>query len=100
VQRISHPMRLDSVGSVVSLDDASTRAAAELGAHVLACLQGERSLSPVYGLRDPAQDGISADVVAGAIAICEPELEVLSIRLSQPASGLVRVEAEVKWSES
>ncbi len=99
MQLISHPMRLDSAGAVVTIDDTSTRAAAELAGHVLSCLRGERPLAPIYGVRDQASGDVSADAVAGAIAVCEPEITVTAITLTETAMDRVRVQVDVEWSQ-
>jgi hypothetical protein len=99
VQTISHPMRLDSAGSLVTVDDASGRAAAELAGHVIACLRGERSLAPAYGVADAAGAGISTSQVAGALAICEPEITAKAVSLSSAGPDRLRVNVDVEWSQ-
>ena len=84
---ISFPMRLDSNGAIVTVDDYSARAAAEVAGHVIACRRGERPLAPSYGLPDPSVVGIDASVVAGAIAACEPEVRALQVSID-PASAI------------
>lgn len=95
MRMISHPMRLDSAGAVVTMDDDSDRAAAELAGHVLSCRTGERPLAPPYGLRevDPA-------TVAGTIAWCEPEIRASGITLTDPGPGRIGIRVDVEWSES
>lgn len=99
MQLLSHPMRLDSAGAAVTIDDSSARAAAELAGHVLSCLRGERSLAPIYGMRDPAMGSVSATAIAGALAICEPEIAATSIALTETAMDRVRVQVDVEWSQ-
>lgn len=100
MQTISHPMRLDSAGSVVTIDDAAPRAAAELAGHVLSCLRGERPLAPTYGIRDPSSANVSAEAIANALAVCEPDVAVKSIVLAESAMDRVRVQVDVEWSQS
>jgi hypothetical protein len=95
MRMISHPMRLDSMGAVVTIDDQSARAAAEVGAHVVACRTGERALAPPYGIPDPALHEVTRDDVAVAIATCEPELDLLAIYLR--GNGRQRVTVDVGW---
>ncbi len=95
MRMISHPMRLDSMGSVVTIDDQSPRAAAEVGAHVVACMHGERALAAPYGIPDAAQKPVTRDDVAVAIAMCEPELDLLAIYLRGDGRQLVTV--DVAW---
>ena len=97
---ISHPMRLDSAGNVVTIGDYTSRAAAEIAGHVVSCLQGERPLAPVYGAREAALGGIAPDIVAGAIAVCEPEITVTSVVVSDAGPDRVRLQVDVEWSQS
>lgn len=99
MQLISHPMRLDSAGAVVSIPDDSARAAAELAGHVVSCLLGERPLAPIYGVQEAAMSGVSATVVASAIALCEPEITVTAISVTDTAMDRVRVQVDVEWSQ-
>lgn len=96
---ISHPMRLDSAGAIVTIDDTSARAAAELTGHVISCLAGERTLSPLYGVRDPSGQGVSPSAVARAIAVCEPELTARAVTITDAGSDTVRVQVDVEWSQ-
>ena len=97
---ISHPMRLDSSGAVVTIDDASPRAAAEMTGHVISCLKGERPLAPAYGVADASSSGVSQSSVAGAMAHCEPEVAATAISLTAVAGDRVRVHVDVEWSQS
>lgn len=92
---ISHPMRLDSTGAVVTMDDDSDRAAAELAGHVLSTRTGERPLAPGYGLLevDPA-------TVAGSVAFCEPEIRLSAVAVSEAGPGRVGIRVDVEWSEA
>lgn len=94
---ISHPMRLDSAGAVVTMPDGSDRAAAELAGHVISCMAGERPLAPPYGMPD---DGINGERVAGVIALCEPEIEVVDVEVTDAGHGRVAVRVSVDWSEA
>jgi hypothetical protein len=93
-------MRLDSAGAAVTIDDQSNRAAAELAGHVLACLRGERSLAPAYGITDASGVGISPSAVAGALAVCEPEITATAITLTTVGPDRIRVHVDVDWSQS
>lgn len=97
---ISHPLRRDSAGAVVTVDDFAPRAAAEVAGHVVSCLLGERPLAPLYGMREAALAGVSPDMVAAAIGACEPELRVLGAEVSNAGPDRVRIQANVEWSQS
>jgi hypothetical protein len=92
-------MRLDSAGAVVTIEDTSARASAELAGHVIACLRGERPLAPEYGVADASGVGISSSAVAGAIAVCEPEISALSVSLAPVGTDRLRVHVDVEWSQ-
>lgn len=91
---ISFPMRLDSAGHVVTVADGSARAAAELAGHVVSTMTGERPLGPDYGLPE-----VSADLVAGAIAWCEPEVRATSVDVVPAGPGRVGIRVDVEWSD-
>lgn len=95
MQMISHPVRLDASGAVVTIDDGSDRAACELAGHVISCWQGERPLAPTYGLAEP-----DPDQVAGVVAWCEPEVVVASATVDGAGPGAVDIRVEVDWSQS
>lgn len=94
---ISHPMRLDSAGAVVTIDDDSPRAAAEVAGHVVSCLVGERPLAPGYGIPDPAS-GVSGEIVAAAITVCEPEVTATAVLITEADMRNVLVQVDVEWS--
>jgi len=91
---LSFPMRLDSTGAVVTMDDGSDRAAAEIAGHVVSTLTGERSLGPEYGLPE-----VSADLVAGAIDWCEPEIRATSVSVVPVSPGRAGIRVTVEWSD-
>lgn len=95
----SHPLRLDSSGAIVTVDDNSPQAAAEIAAHVIATAHGERPLAPGYGLPDPVVQGVNPAAVSAAIALCEPDLTVGSVRVSDVDGTRVRISVDVEWSQ-
>lgn len=96
---LSHPMRLDNVGSMVTIDDGSDRHAAELAGVIIATVTAERPLAPEYGLPDPTASGVSADVVAAAVSRCEPELDVISTTVTAGTENTSTVQLSVTWAE-
>lgn len=92
---ISHPMRLDGSGAVVCIDDSSDRAACELAGHVVSTLAGERPLAPAYGLTE-----VDPVLVAGVVALCEPEIDVISATVAPSEPGRVQIRMDVGWSEA
>lgn len=96
---ISHPMRLDSAGAIVTIGDYSARAAGEVAGHVVSCLTGERPLAPLYGMREAVLGDVSAEMVAAAVAVCEPEVTVTSSTVTPAGPGRVRIQVDVEWSQ-
>ena len=96
---LSHPMRLDNAGAMVTIDDGSDRHAAELAGVIIATGVAERPLAPEYGLPDPTASGVSADVVAAAVSRCEPELEVISTTVDTATTEIYTVNLCVIWAE-
>ena len=96
---ISHPLRFDSAGSIVTIEDGSARHAAELAGVVVATGMAERPLAPEYGLPDPTGHGVSADVVAAAVSRCEPELIIQAAKVEANADSTATVHLSVTWSE-
>lgn len=96
---LSHPMRLDNAGAMVTMQDSSDRQAAELAAIIVATGTAERALAPEYGLPDPTATGLSADVIAGAISRCEPDLTVNSTSITSASNDTATVQLSVSWSE-
>lgn len=97
---ISHPMRRDSTGAVVTVDPHSRSAAAQLALHVIACAHGERPLAPGYGLPDPLASGVSEGGLRAALAICEPEIDLVRVDVTATDPGRVAVRVDVEWSEA
>lgn len=96
---LSHPLRLDSAGAMVTIEDGSDRHAAELAGVVVATGVAERPLAPEYGLPDPTASGVSPDVIAAAVSRCEPELDVVSTAITASSDDTSTVQLSVIWSE-
>jgi hypothetical protein len=92
-------MRLDSAGAIVTIDDYAPRAAAEVAGHVVSCGIGERPLAPLYGMWEAALGDVSAEMVAAAVAVCEPEVTVTSSTITPAGHGRVRIQVDVEWSQ-
>lgn len=98
---IAHPFRLAGDGAVATVDAASAQACAQLAGHVLACQQGERSLSPLFGLPDMTGYGeVPADVVQVTLGMCAPELLVGEIDVADSEDGTVTIAVSVDWADA
>lgn len=98
MRTLSFPLRLDSAGQLATIDDASSRAAAELAGQVLSTSRGERPLAPSYGMTDPLTVGVDAGGAEAAIALSEPELAVRRVDVQQSGASSVTVTVDVEWS--
>lgn len=96
---LSHPIRLDNDGAMVTMDDGSDRQAAELSGVVIATSSGERPLAPEYGLPDPSSTGLTQEVVVAALIRCEPDLSVTSASIDPGTSNTAAVALSVTWAE-
>lgn len=96
---MSHPIRLDSEGAVITIDEGSERQAAELAGVVVATVAGERPLAPEYGLPDPTATGISASTIAAAVSLCEPDLTVTAAAVEPTSTPAATVRMSVTWAE-
>lgn len=96
---MSHPLRLDAAGAIVTIEDGSKQHAAELASIVLSTETGERSLAPEYGITDPTASDVSATTLAAAVSRSEPELEVADITITTTASGTSRLSVAVDWAQ-
>lgn len=96
---LSHPLRLDSDGAMVTLEDGSDRHAAEVSGMVVATSSGERPLAPEYGLPDPSAAGLSQEVIVAAVTRCEPDLAVASSSIDPGSGNRTTVTLSVNWAE-
>lgn len=97
---LKHPLQLDPSGALATIPDTSTEAATQLARAVLSIKQGECCLAPGYGLPDPLADGIDALTVAAAVAICEPDVEVTAVTVSDAGDGTIAIDIDVAWSRA
>lgn len=96
---MSHPLRLDADGQIVTIEDGSKRHAAELAGIVLNTYAGERPLAPEYGIQDPIGGNVSAETLAAAVTRSEPELNVTAIDLTTTDAGTAKLSVAVEWAE-
>lgn len=99
MRTISHPIRLDNAGAIVTIEEGSQRQAAELAGVVVATTAGERGLAPEYGLHDPLGSGVSPGIVAAAVERCEPDLTVTAVEATSTETGAATVALSVTWAE-
>lgn len=77
---LSHPLRLDAAGQIVTVEQDSDTHAAELATAILSTVAGERALAPDFGIDDMiAAGGYTAGQVGAAVDLCEPDLEVVEV---------------------
>lgn len=96
---MSHPIRFDSEGAIVTIDEGSDRQAAELAGVIVATIAGERPLAPEYGITDPTATGVSAAAVSAAVSRCEPDLDVTAAAIEPSSLPAAIVRLSVTWAE-
>jgi hypothetical protein len=97
MQNLSHPIRFDSSGAMVTIDEGSDRHAAQLAGVIISTGIGERSLAPEYGLIDPTGSPVSAGLISAAVSRCEPELTVTAASVDSIDGGAAGVSLSVIW---
>lgn len=99
MKTFSHPFRLDTSGSVATVDEGSTLQAAQLAGHVCSTMPGERPLAPLFGLDEQTGGQVDVNAVYTALATCTPELDVTGVTVTQAADGLVDIALDVSWDD-
>jgi phage baseplate assembly protein W len=95
---LAHPFRIDSAGRAVTVEQGSTRHAAECCGHIVSCEAGERPLAPLWGLIDPSGTRLTADEIVATIGYAEPALRVDRVEIDENADGTVAVAIDVDWT--
>lgn len=76
---LSHPFRLDPNGQIVTVTQGTDQENAERLAVLIQTIQGERPLSPGFGIPDPAFSGLRAGVVTAQVAKYGPAVKIESV---------------------
>lgn len=94
----AHPLRLDSEGQMATVEQGSTRQAQDLAIAIVSTFVGERALAPDFGIFDPVAVGTSSAEVTAAVDLCEPDLTVTGVDVSQ-SDGRQHVNVTVAWDD-
>lgn len=94
---LAHPFRLDSAGSAAIIPQGGKRHAVEVVRHIVSCRVGERSLAPVWGLADPLADGVDEADIRAAIDLCEPDIVVSGVTLTQSTTQDLDIVIDAAW---
>ena len=97
---LAHPFRIDAAGRAVTLEQGSTRHAAECCGHIVSCEAGERPLAPLWGLMDPTGTRINPDEISAAIGYAEPALLVTRVEVTERNDNTVTVDIDVDWAST
>ena len=95
---LAHPFRLDGSGSFATVPQGSPAQAQQVAVAVVSTILGERDLAPDFGIFDPVAVGLSSAEVVAAMAICEPDLTVTGVDISQ-LGDRQSVSVSVVWTE-
>ena len=96
VRVFAHPLRLDSEGAVATVDQGSLLHAQQLAIGIVSTFLGERPLAPDFGIFDPVAVGTSVAEVTAAVDLCEPDLKVVDVTITQ-VDDQQQVQATVAW---
>lgn len=94
---LAHPFRLDGSGAFATVTQGGAAQAQQIGVAVVSTTLGERDLAPDFGIFDPVGVGVSRAEVVAAMAICEPDLDVLDVTTSQTGDRQA-VSVTVAWA--
>ena len=96
---LAHPFRLDSAGSAAVIPQGGKRHAVEVVRHIVSCRVGERPLAPVWGLADPLADGVDEADIRAAIDLCEPDIVVSGVTLTQSTTQDLDIVIDAAWRQ-
>lgn len=96
---LAHPLRLDGNGSFAVVDQGGLPQAVQLAVAVCSTFTQERPLAPDFGIVDPVGTGLNAGEIRAAVALGEPDLEVLDVDITGPTDHRQRVAVTVAWAE-
>ena len=94
---LAHPFRLDSAGSAAIIPQGTKRHAIEVVRHIVSCRVGERPLAPVWGISDPLADGVDEADIRAAIDLCEPDIVVSGVTLTQSTTQDLDIVIDAAW---
>ena len=95
---LAFPLRISS-GTFATVEQWSPGEATMIAAAIVATRLRERPLAPDFGVMDPIGVGVSGAEVAAAIALGEPDLEVLGVEVAATADARQPVSVSVRWRE-
>lgn len=95
---LAFPLRIVS-GSFATVEQWSPAEASMIAGAVVSTSLRERPLAPDFGVMDPIGVGVSAAEVAAAVALGEPDLEVIGVDVAPVAESRLPVRVSVQWIE-
>lgn len=95
---LAHPLRVHG-GQFATVEQGSPRHLQQLAAAIVSTRLGERPLAPDVGIVDPAGVGLSESEVVAALAVAEPDVQVLNVTISGPTAGRQQVAVTVAWAD-
>ena len=76
---ISHPFRLEN-GAVATVDQADDQAMSEQLAVLVLTRRGERLMVPLFGVPDPAFQGLAIEDVIFGVSLFGPPVRITDLR--------------------
>lgn len=92
----AHPLRIDNDGAFATVEQGSVRQAQQLAIGIVSTTIGERPLAPDFGIFDPVAVGTSRAEIIAAVDLCEPDLRVVDVAITQD-EGRQDVAVTVAW---
>lgn len=95
MRTIAFPFRINSDGTVASVEHGSNAEAAQLLVALMATHRSEMPLAPQFGIDDPTFGILEPGEISAAVATYFPHINLNDIRLTDPnAAGRMTVEVD------
>jgi len=92
---LAFPVRIEG-GAFATVEQGGSRDAVSLARAIVAIGLRERALAPDFGVMDRIGQGVSASEVVAAVVLCEPDLQVVEVSVSQRGDRQA-VNVSVAW---
>jgi hypothetical protein len=94
---LSFPLRIEGE-AFSSIEQDSDRQAQQLAQMIVGTRLRERPLAPDFGTFDPVGVGVSGSEMVAAVALSEPDLEVVEVAVSRDGDR-EKASITVRWIE-
>lgn len=91
---LSYPFRLTANGSIATVEQRSSQAAAEQIAMIVLTEKGERVMLPAFGIIDPSFDKLDAGEVALEVSLYGPKVTITNVEAYYQDDSTLTVDLE------